>query len=96
MAAIDQFIANRLNAQKSISTRSLSMSLGTPADCFMQNKANFPDAQMNVNKVLSRDYENNSNCKLCKNKANTNPIRTQSNPTCSELVEPISEMSKWL
>ncbi len=24
---------------------------------FMQNKANFPDAQMNVNKVLTKDYE---------------------------------------
>ena len=28
---------------------------------------------MNVNKVLSKDYENNSNCKLCENKANTKP-----------------------
>jgi len=28
---------------------------------------------MNVNKVLSRDYENNSNCKLCENKANSKP-----------------------
>ncbi len=25
---------------------------------FMQNKANFPDDQMNVNKVLTKDYEN--------------------------------------
>ena len=40
---------------------------------FMQNKANFPDDQMNVNKVLTKDYENISNCKLCENKANTNP-----------------------
>jgi len=39
----------------------------------MQNKANFPDAQMNVNKVLTKDYENNSNCKLGENKPNTNP-----------------------
>ncbi|HUS74082.1 MAG TPA: hypothetical protein VMY06_13565 [Sedimentisphaerales bacterium] len=28
---------------------------------------------MNVNKVLTRDYENTSNCKLCENKANTKP-----------------------
>ncbi len=47
---------------------------------FMQNKANFPDDQMNVNKVLTMDYENKSNCKLCENKANTNPIQTQSKP----------------
>ena len=36
----------------------------------MQNKANLPDAQMNVIKALTKDYENNSNCKLCENKAN--------------------------
>jgi len=35
---------------------------------------------MNVNKVLTMDYENKSNCKLCENKANTNPIQTQSKP----------------
>jgi len=28
---------------------------------------------MNLNKVLTRDYENNSNCKPCENKPNTNP-----------------------
>jgi len=36
----------------------LSSVLGTPADCFMQNKANLLDAQMNVSSVLTKDYEN--------------------------------------
>ena len=40
---------------------------------FMQNKANLPNAQMNVNKVLTRDYENIANFKLGENKANTKP-----------------------
>jgi len=80
MAAVAQFIANPLNAQKSTSTRSLSMSLGTPADCFMQNKANFRKAQMNISKVLTRDYENIANCKQCKNKPNSNPIKPNTKP----------------
>ena len=44
---------------------------------FLTNKANFPDAQMNVNKVLTKDYENNSNWTLGENKPNTNPIQSQ-------------------
>ncbi len=39
------------------------------------NKANLPDDQMNVNKVLTMDYENKSNCKLCESKANTKPTK---------------------
>jgi len=42
---------------------------------FMQNKANLLDDQMNVNKVLTKDYENISNCTLAENKPNTNPIK---------------------
>ena len=42
---------------------------------FMQNKANLPDDQMNVNKVLTRDYENETLSERGKNKANTNPIK---------------------
>jgi len=42
---------------------------------FMQNKPNFPDAQMNVKSFHTLDYENKSNWKLRKNKANTKPIR---------------------
>ena len=40
---------------------------------FLQNKANFPDAQMNVNSILTKDYVNKSNWKVRKNKANTKP-----------------------
>jgi len=41
----------------------------------MQNKANFPDAQMNVSPVITREYKNKPNCKLGENKANTKPIK---------------------
>ncbi len=47
--------------------------LPTNYNLIMQNKANFPDTQMNVNKVLSKDYENISNWKVRKNKANSKP-----------------------
>jgi hypothetical protein len=53
-------------------------------------KANLLNDQMNVNKVLTKDYENIANWTLDENKANTKPIQTQTKPTCSELVEPIS------
>jgi len=43
-------------------------------------KANLLNAQMDVNIVLTKDYENMSNWAICENKANSNPIRTQSNP----------------
>ena len=47
---------------------------------FCTNKPNFPDAQMNVNKVLIKDYENKTLGESGKNKPNSNPIQTQSNP----------------
>jgi len=50
----------------------------------MQNKPNFQDAQMNVNIFSQMAYENKHNWTLGENKPN-------SNPTCSELVEPISK-----
>jgi len=40
---------------------------------FLTNKANLPDDQMNVNKVLTKHYENIANFKLCENKANSKP-----------------------
>ena len=43
-------------------------------------KANLLNAQMNVNKVLTKDYENKSNWAICENEPKTNPIRTQTNP----------------
>ncbi len=47
---------------------------------FLTNKANFPDAQMNVNKVLTKDYENKSNWALYENKANSNPNKANACP----------------
>jgi hypothetical protein len=41
----------------------------------MQNEPNFPDAQMNVNKVLTKDYGNNANWTLGENEPKTNPIK---------------------
>ena len=45
---------------------------------FMQNKPNFQDAQMNVNSLLTIDYENKSNWTLGENKPNSNPNK----PNC--------------
>jgi hypothetical protein len=39
----------------------------------MQNKPNFPEAQMNVNSFLTNDYENKSDPTLGENKPNSNP-----------------------
>jgi len=47
---------------------------------FMQNKPNFWKSQMNVNKVLTRDYEKKTLGEHGKNKPNSNPIQTQTNP----------------
>jgi predicted membrane protein len=44
---------------------------------FMQNKANFLDALMNVSTIITKDYENIANSKLGENKPKTNPKRTQ-------------------
>jgi len=35
---------------------------------------------MNVNKVLTKDYEKMSNWAICENKPNSNPIQTQTKP----------------
>ncbi len=41
----------------------------------MQNEPNFGKAQMNVNKVLTKDYENKPNWTLGENEPKTNPIK---------------------
>jgi hypothetical protein len=46
----------------------------------MQNKPNFRKSQMNVNNVLTSDYEE-------KNKPNSNPIQTQSNPIKAQKMQ---------
>ena len=40
----------------------------------MQNKPNFQKAEMNVNKVLTKDYENIRLRRLRENKPKSNPI----------------------
>ena len=50
---------------------------------FIQNKPNFKNDQINVNKVLERDYENirlHRSPKRTQFKANTNPISIPKNP----------------
>jgi len=49
--------------------------LSTKYEVIIINKPNLLNALMNVNKVLTKDYENIANCRLCKNKPNTNPIK---------------------
>ncbi len=41
----------------------------------MQNEPNFGKAQMNVNNVLTADYENKPNWTLGQNEPKTNPIK---------------------
>ena len=47
---------------------------------FLQNKPNYRKAKMNANSFYTVDYENIANCKLCENKANTNPIKPNTKP----------------
>jgi len=42
---------------------------------FMQNKANFRKAKMNVNSFITKDYERNDIFAVPENKANSNPIK---------------------
>ena len=46
----------------------------------MQNKPNFRKAKMKLNSLVTMTYENKYNCKLCKNKPNTNPIKANTKP----------------
>ncbi len=55
--------------------RSTSVENALQIDLFMQNKANFLDAQMNVNSILTKDYERNDIFAVLENKANSNPIK---------------------
>ncbi len=46
----------------------------------MQNKPNLPNAQMNVNTVKTKDYENKPLRRRGENKAKTNPIKANTKP----------------
>jgi len=47
---------------------------------FMQNKPNFRKSQMNVNNVLTKDYEKRTLGERGKNKPNSNPIHAKTQP----------------
>jgi len=47
---------------------------------FLTNKANFRKSQINVITIITREYENETLSRRGKNKANSKPIQTQSNP----------------
>ena len=47
---------------------------------FLQNKPNLLNAEMNVSYDYRKDYENKRLREHPKNKANSNPIQTQTNP----------------
>ena len=48
--------------------------------CFMQNKPNLLNTQMNVGFYLTRTYENNLCSGLLENKPNSKPIKPNTNP----------------
>jgi len=79
MATEAQIISNRPNAQKLTSTRSLSMSLGNPADCFMQNKPNFRKAKIKLNFYSTKDYENKPRFRAPGKQTQSNPISKAKN-----------------
>ncbi len=46
----------------------------------MQNKANFQKVKLNVNKVLTKDYDQLDTWSIRKNEPKTNPKQTQTKP----------------
>jgi hypothetical protein len=54
----------------------------------MRNKANFRKSQMNVTDLLTRNYEKLDTWSGRKNKPNSNPIQTQTNPILQSCLPP--------
>jgi hypothetical protein len=54
---------------------------------FLTNKPNFRKSQMNVNKVLTKDYDKMDTWSNGKNKPNSNPKRTQTNPIKAQKMQ---------
>jgi hypothetical protein len=52
---------------------------------FMQNKPNFRKSQVNVNKLLTKDYEKKTLGEHGKNKPNSNPIQSQNKPKRTQI-----------
>jgi len=68
--------ANRRNTPKAhrpTNKPPIQPKLSTNYDSIITNKANLPDDQMNINKVLTKDYENKLLRRRGKNKANSKP-----------------------
>jgi hypothetical protein len=51
----------------------------------LQNKANFPDTQMNLTIYLTKNYENNPAARLRKNKPNSKPISKKPKMSASSI-----------
>ncbi len=62
---------------------------------FMQNKANFRKSQMNVNELLTRDYEKRTLGEHGKNEPKTNPIKANKMPKQTQLKPNLSRRSLW-
>jgi hypothetical protein len=64
-------------------TYALCLVISTPVERalqnhpFLTNKANFQKSQVNINRVLTREYEQMDTWSSEKNKANSNPIQSQ-------------------
>ncbi len=79
----NMMIQSRTNNHLSLINNHLAFGIFTTVEeslqinLFMQNEPNLPKAQMNVNKVLIRDYENKPNWTLGENEPKTNPIKAK-------------------
>jgi hypothetical protein len=51
---------------------------------FLTNKPNFQKVKLNVNKVLTKDYDRMDTWSIRKNKPNSNPIQSQFKPNQSQ------------
>jgi hypothetical protein len=60
---------------------------------FMQNEPNFRKSQMNVNKVLTKDYDTKDTWSIGKNEPKTNPNEPKTNPIKAK-TNPIQTQSK--
>ena len=52
----------------------------------MQNEPNLPKDQMNVNKVLTKDYDKKTLGEHGKNEPKTNPIKANTNPIKANIM----------
>jgi hypothetical protein len=59
----------------------------------MQNEPNFQKVKLNVNKVLTKDYDQMDTWSIRKNEPKTNPIRNQYEPKRTQL-KPIKCQNK--